>query len=92
MLHVLCYRANSLSFQLLLCNFSYFSWQLLTYLKNDQNNQAKNCRPTALENIVFKFHKDCMNKFLQDHCQLNNIIRTEQARGKKEVWDALRNF
>ena len=30
-----------------------------------------------------------MNKFLQDYCQRNNIITTEQAGGKKELWGCL---
>ena len=30
-----------------------------------------------------------MNKFLQGHCQRNNIITTEQAGGKREVLGCL---
>ena len=30
-----------------------------------------------------------MNQFLQDHCQCNYVVTTEQAGGKKEVWGCL---
>lgn len=29
----------------------------------------------------------CANQFLQEICQRNNIITTEQAGGKKDVWE-----
>ena len=35
---------------------------------------------------MVKLYTGCMNQFLQDHCQRSNIITTEQAGGKKEIW------
>ena len=57
--------------------------------KDDQTNWAKNCRPIALQNVMLKIYTGCINQFLQDHCQRNNIITAEQAGGKKEVWGCL---
>ena len=57
--------------------------------KTDQTRQANNYRPIALQNIMLKLYTNCMNQFLQDHCQRNNIVTTEQAGGKKEVWGCL---
>ena len=57
--------------------------------KNDQTRQASNYRPIALQNIMLKLYANCMNKFLQDHCQRNNTVTSEQAGGKKEVWGSL---
>ena len=61
----------------------------LLLLKNDQTNQANNYRPIALQNITLKLYAGCMNRLLQDHCQSSNIITTEQAAGKKNVWGCL---
>ena len=38
---------------------------------------------------MLKLYIGCMNKFLQDYCQRNNVITTEQAGGKKELWGCL---
>ena len=38
---------------------------------------------------MLKLYDVMLNQFLQDHCQRINIIATEQAGGKKEVWGCL---
>ena len=35
---------------------------------------------------MYKIYTGCLNGFLQDHCERNNIITNEQAAGKKGVW------
>ena len=55
--------------------------------KTDQTRQANNYRPIALQNIMLKLYTNCMNQFLQDHCQRKNV-----AGGKKEVWGCLEQF
>ena len=65
--------------------------------QNDQIRQANNNRSIALlnimlklyTNIMLKLYTNCRNQFLQDHCQRSNIVTTEQAGGKKEVWVCL---
>ena len=47
---------------------------------------AKNYRPIACLNIMYKLYTSCLNNFLCDHCESNNIITPEQAGGKKGVW------
>ena len=64
---------------------------LLLLLKNDQANHVKTYRPLALQNMMVKLYTDCMNQFLQDHCQLSNIITTEQVGGRKNCGNALSN-
>ena len=56
--------------------------------KNDETENPKNYRPITCENIMLKVHTSCINEFLQDHCEINKIITTEQAGGKKDIWDA----
>ena len=41
---------------------------------------------------MLKVHTSCINEFLQDHCEINKIITTEQAGGKKDVWSCLEQF
>ena len=36
-----------------------------------------------------KPYTSCINQFLQDHCEINKIVTTEQAGGKKDVWGFL---
>ena len=38
---------------------------------------------------MYKLYTGCINLFLQDHCETNKIITTEQAGGEKEVWGCL---
>ena len=35
---------------------------------------------------MYKLFTSCLNLFLTDHVQSNNIITPEQARGKRGVW------
>ena len=43
-------------------------------------------RPIACLNIVYKLYTSCLNIFLQNHCEVNEIITSEQAGGKRSVW------
>ena len=36
--------------------------------------------------MTYKIYTSCLNIFLTDHCDINNIITSEQAAGKKGVW------
>ena len=38
---------------------------------------------------MLKPHTSSINLFLQVHCEINNIVTTEQAGGKKDVRDCL---
>ena len=57
--------------------------------KNRETKLPKNYRPIALQNIMLKLYTSCINQFVQHHCESNNIITTEQAGGKKDVWGCL---
>ena len=57
--------------------------------KNKETKNPKNYRPIALQNIMLKLYTSCINKFIQHHCVTNNIVTTEQAGGKKDVWGCL---
>ena len=54
--------------------------------KCSETHLANNYRPIALQNVMYKLYTGCINAFLGDHCSRNNIITTEQAGGKKDVW------
>ena len=55
-------------------------------LKTKDTHIAKNYRPIACLNVMYKLYKSCINEFLVDHVHKNNIITQEQAAGKKGVW------
>ena len=52
--------------------------------KNGHTKNAKNYRPIACLNLTYKIYTSCLNIFLTDHCNQNNIT-LEQAAGKKGV-------
>ena len=54
--------------------------------KSQDTKSAKNYRPIACLNIVYKLYTSCLNIFLQNHCEVNEIITSEQAGGKRSVW------
>ena len=53
---------------------------------NTDTHVAKNYRPIALLNMMYKIYTSCINMFLTDHVLHNNIITNEQAGGKKDTW------
>ena len=54
--------------------------------KNEITDIAKNYRPIACLNLMYKMYTSFLNTFLSDHCFKNQIISPEQAAGKKGVW------
>ena len=54
--------------------------------KTEDTRSAKNFRPIACQNITYKIYTGILNKFLENHCINNDIIRLEQAGIKKESW------
>ena len=54
--------------------------------KNDITNMAKNYRPIACQNIMYKIYTGCINVHLQDHCENNSAITDQQGAGKKGIW------
>ena len=54
--------------------------------KNTDTYIAKNYRPIALINLMYKIYTACVNILLTDHVLHNNIITNEQAGGKKGTW------
>ena len=38
---------------------------------------------------MLKLYTNCINQFLQDHCEISKIVTMEQAGGKKDVWECL---
>ena len=57
--------------------------------KTDETENASNYRPIACQNIMLKLYTSCINQFLQDHCEINKIVTTEQAGRKNDVWSCL---
>ena len=54
--------------------------------KNTDTHIAKNYRPIALLNMMYKIYTASINMLLTDHVLHNNIITNEQAVGKKGTW------
>ena len=57
--------------------------------KNKETHIAKNYRPIACLNIMYKLYTSCLNSFISDHVYKNNIITQEQTAGKRGVWGTL---
>ena len=70
------------------------SWLAITKTmltpKNQDMHPPENYRPIALQNNMFKVYTSILNHFLQDHCETNNIITSEQAAAKKGSWGVCR--
>ena len=41
---------------------------------------------------MFKLYTSYINTFVQQHCEINIIVTTEQAGGKRGVWGCLEQF
>ena len=54
--------------------------------KNIGTDRPENYRPIALQNSMYKVYTSILNHFLEDHCQINNILGIEQAAAKKGSW------
>ena len=54
--------------------------------KSDDLENPKNYRPIACQKIMRELYTSCIKQFLQDHCEINKIVTTEQAGSKKDVW------
>ena len=50
---------------------------------------SKNYHPIACQNLMFKLYTSCINTFLQEHCEINDIVTTEQVGGNWDVWGCL---
>ena len=57
--------------------------------KNKETYIAKNYRPIACLNIMYKLYTSCLNSFISDHVYKNNIITQEQTADKRGVWGTL---
>ena len=57
--------------------------------KNQNTPIAKNYRPIACLNIIYKLYTSCLNIFLQEHYIRNNTITPEKAGGKPDVWGCI---
>ena len=47
---------------------------------------AKNYRPIACLNVMYKIYSSCINQCLMDHVYKNSIVTPKQAVRKKRVW------
>ena len=54
--------------------------------KSQDMKNANNYGPIACLNIVNKLYTSCLNISLQNRCEVNEIITSEQAGGKRGVW------
>ena len=50
--------------------------------KNENTHEAKNYRPIALHNSMYKVFTSIITEFIVDHCTTDNIVTEEQAAGK----------
>ena len=57
--------------------------------KNKVTDIAKNYRPIACLNVMYKLYTSYLNSFITDHVYRNNIITQEQAAGKRGIWGTL---
>ena len=60
--------------------------------KSQDAKNAKNYRPTACLNIVYKLYTSCLNIFLQNHCEVNEVITSEETGEKRSVWGFTEQF
>ena len=56
--------------------------------KNQITEAAKNYRPIACLNTIYKLYSSLLITFLEDHCTINNIT-VEQAGGRKHSWGCI---
>ena len=54
--------------------------------KNQFSSEAKNYRPIACQNILYKLYTGIIANLIEDHCIENNIITQEQAGAKIGSW------
>ena len=66
--------------------------QMTLITESQDKKNAKNYRPIACLNIVYKLYTSCLNIFLQNHCEVNEIITSEEAREKRSVWGCTEQF
>ena len=66
------------------------SWLITTRTiltaKNQFSSEAKNYRPIACQNTLYKLHTGIIASFIGDHGIENNIITQEQSGAKKGSW------
>ena len=60
--------------------------------KNSETRNPKNYRIVALHNIILKLYTSCINQYLQHHCEVHDIVTTEQGGGKKDIWSCLKQL
>ena len=58
--------------------------------KSTETHIAKNYRPIACLNVMYKLYSSYNNQCLMDH--VNNIVTPEQAAEKKKVWELSNSF
>ena len=69
---------------------AYHSINRFTPQKND-THVAKNYRPIALFNIMYKLYTSCINSFLSDHLLRSNIITLNKLVGNKKYGEQQNN-
>ena len=53
--------------------------------KSQDTKNAKNYRSIPCLNIAYKLYTSCLNIFVQNHCEINEIITSKQAGEKRGV-------